>query len=72
MLLAAIVVIGLSALAAVAIVRRRDGVFVGTQPARATRGNSPVDEAERILAQRYAKGEITADEYNRMLAILRR
>jgi uncharacterized membrane protein len=72
MLLAAIAVIGLTALAAVAIAGRHDGVFASTQPARVTRSNSLVDEAERILAQRYAKGEITPDEYNRMLAILRR
>lgn len=38
-------------------------------PSRAT---SPFDEAERILAQRYAKAEITAEEYGRMLAIIRR
>jgi len=33
---------------------------------------SPLDEAERILATRYAKGEITPDEFSRMLSILRR
>jgi len=33
---------------------------------------SPLDEAERILARRYAKSEITAEEYSRMLSILRR
>ena len=33
---------------------------------------SPMDEAERILAGRYAKGEIDSDEYARMLTILRR
>jgi len=36
------------------------------------RPRSPLDEAERILARRYAKAEITAEEYGRMLAILRR
>jgi uncharacterized membrane protein len=35
------------------------------------RGTSPVDEAERLLARRYAKGQINADEYERMLVILR-
>lgn len=35
-------------------------------------GVSPLDEAERILAKRYARGRITADEYERMTAILRR
>lgn len=33
---------------------------------------SPFDEAERILARRYAQEQITAEEYGRMLAILRR
>lgn len=33
---------------------------------------SPLDEAQRILARRYARSEITAEEYGRMLAILRR
>lgn len=33
---------------------------------------SPLDEAERILAHRYARGQITSDEYDRMLTVLRR
>lgn len=33
---------------------------------------SPVDEAERIIAGRYASGRITAEEYSRMLQVLRR
>ncbi len=37
----------------------------------ATHVASPVDEAERIIARRYARGEITAEEYDRMLVILR-
>ena len=72
MLFAMIAVTGLTALAAVAIVGHRDGILVGHQPVHAARGTSPVDEAERILAHRYAKGEITAEEYDRMLVILRR
>ena len=72
MLFAMIAVTGLTALAAVAIVGHRDGAFAGSQPARATRATSPVDEAGRILAQRYAMGDITAEEYDRMLVILRR
>ena len=32
---------------------------------------SPLDEAERILTARYASGDITPDEYRRMLTILR-
>jgi uncharacterized membrane protein len=37
-----------------------------------SRPASPVDEAERVLSRRYARGAITADEYSRMIAILRR
>lgn len=33
---------------------------------------SPLDSAERILANRYARGLISPDEYERMTAILRR
>jgi uncharacterized membrane protein len=33
---------------------------------------SPLDYAERILASRYARNEISADEYGRMLVVLRR
>lgn len=32
---------------------------------------SPLDEAERILARRYARGEITFEEFERMMALLR-
>jgi len=32
---------------------------------------SPLEEAERILTARYASGDITPDEYRRMLSILR-
>lgn len=71
MLLATLAVIGLTVVAAVTIVSKRDGAFAGASHARIRTG-SPVDEAERILAHRYAKGEITAEEYDRMLAILRR
>ena len=70
MLLPMIAITGLTALAAVAIVGHRDGAFAGSHPAR-IRSSSPVHEAERILAQRYATGEITAEEYDRMLVILR-
>lgn len=34
--------------------------------------SSPLDEAQRILARRYARGQITYDEYLRMTALLRR
>jgi uncharacterized membrane protein len=71
MFLAMMLVLGVTAIAAVAIVGSRDASFAGPTPAR-VRATSPVDEAERILAQRYAHGEITPEEYDRMLVILRR
>ena len=72
MLLAMIAVTGLTAIAAVAIVSHRDGALAASHHSHAARGTSPVDEAERILAHRYSMGMITADEYDRMLVILRR
>jgi len=36
-----------------------------------THPRSPLDEAERILAARYARGEISPQEYQHMLVILR-
>lgn len=41
-------------------------------PVTTRRPVSPLDEAERIVAGRYARGEISAEEYQRMLVILRR
>jgi len=46
---------------------RSDVEFAGAARAAC----SPMDEAERILAARYARGEITPQEYQRMLVILR-
>jgi len=37
-----------------------------------SRPSSVIDEAERTLSRRYARGAVTADEYDRMMAILRR
>lgn len=71
MLLATVAVIGLTAIAAAGIVSHRDGVIAGARPTR-VHAASPIDEAERILSERYARGEIMADEYDRMLVILRR
>ena len=44
-----------------------------TQVAAAVPSNpsSPILEAERILAGRYAAGEITSESYERMLTIIR-
>jgi uncharacterized membrane protein len=71
MLLAMLAVFALTAVAAATIATRREGALAGPRRARAYAA-SPVQEAERILAHRYAKGEISAQEYDRMLSILRR
>jgi len=64
-----ILTLGLAlALAVVAFVRPR--ALVTSLPTRVP--SSPIDEAERILARRYVRHEITAEEYERMLAVLRR
>lgn len=39
---------------------------------RVAHNSSPLDEAERILSRRYARGEIDFEEYDRMRALLRR
>ena len=45
---------------------------VRMQPVGRTTPLSPLDEAERILASRYARGMITAEEYDRTIAVLHR
>jgi len=57
---------------AVVLVLTRHGGALATSTPLAAHPTSPLDEAERILARRYAQAEITAEEYSRMLAILRR
>ena len=69
---AMILLVGLTGLAAILIAGRQNGVFAGHAAHIPSHPTSPMDEAERILAARYAKGEITPDEYTRMLIILRR
>lgn len=56
---------------ALILVLSRHSALATASPA-AAHPTSPLDEAERILARRYAQAEITAEEYSRMLAILRR
>ena len=71
--LAIIALAGLTGVAAVLIMGGRIGTYAGHHStAIPSRPTSPMDEAERILAARYAKGEITPDEYSRMLSVLRR
>lgn len=48
------------------------GATVRTHPVGRTGPVSPLGEAERILLSRYARGMITAEEYDRMMAVLRR
>jgi uncharacterized membrane protein len=70
MLFAMLGIVALTAVAAIAIVSHRDALVA--HPTRTGHAVNALDEAERILAQRYAHGEITAEEYDRMLVILRR
>ena len=46
----------------------RDNRFAAAVPSDPS---SPVIDAERILARRYAAGEITSESYERMLTIIR-
>lgn len=61
----------LGATALIMVLTRHAGTYA-TVTSGPTHPASPLDEAERILARRYAQAEITAEEYSRMLAILRR
>ena len=66
----------LGVFAAIALILAFAWSIAHLQPSRATASArepiSPLDEAERILTARYARGTITAQEYERMLVILRR
>ncbi len=64
-------VIGALAFAALLAVGRGRG-RLAVAVSSLSRPDSPVDEAERVLSRRYARGAISADEYDRMMAILRR
>lgn len=69
-----ITVVGISALVAFAtlsLIFRANSTLATTAPVP-SRPSTPLDEAERILARRYATGEITAESYERMLVIVRR
>ena len=69
---AMILVAGVTGLIAMLLVGRQNGVFAGHAAHIPSHHTSPLDEAQRILRHRYAKGEITPEEYSRMLVILRR
>jgi uncharacterized membrane protein len=62
--------LGVLALAALGVVGKRRG-RLAVAVTTLSRPVSPVDEAERVLSRRYARGAISADEYDRMMAILR-
>ena len=72
MLIAMLSGIALTAVVACVIVGQRTDQLATVHHAPLVRSKSPIDEAERILAHRYAKGDVTAEEYDRMLSILRR
>jgi len=69
---AIILMAGVTGLASILILGNQTGAFAGHGAPIPTHPSSPLDEAERILAHRYAKGDITPEEYSRMLVILRR
>jgi len=71
--LAILALAALTGVAAILIVSGNAHAFSGNHLATTpSRPVSPLDEAERILGGRYARGEITHDEYSRMISILRR
>lgn len=63
--------LGVLLLAAAFVVGRERNRFAVAVSAL-SRPSSAVDEAERVLSRRYARGAVSADEYHRMMAILRR
>jgi len=68
-----VTVAALTSVAAVLIVSGQRAALSGHRMSPIpTHPTSPIDEAERILTTRYVRGEITPDEYSRMLALLRR
>jgi uncharacterized membrane protein len=60
--------IAIVAMALVAYASARSGK---TEYAEVARTDAALDEARRVLASRYARGEITFDEYERMCSLLR-
>lgn len=73
----AVMTMEMIAFAALGFVVVAVAVFVAARPvarsvAEAPRSSNPLDHAERILAARYARGIISAAEYERMLSVLRR
>jgi uncharacterized membrane protein len=52
------------------IVMASVGLSRSAQAARTPR--TPLEQAERILAARYARGQLSAQQYQRSVAVLRR
>ena len=69
---AIVLMAGVAGLASILIIGNQTGAFAGHGAPIPSQPTSPLDEAERIVAHRYARGDITPEEYTRMLAILRR
>jgi uncharacterized membrane protein len=68
-----VTVILIAAMAAAAVLFMARTARPSTSAGTIARSGVPtLDHAERILANRYARGQITVDEYGRMLAVLRR
>lgn len=58
------------ALVAMALVAYATSRSDRTEYTEAVRTDTAVDEARRVLASRYAKGDITFEEYERMCSLL--
>jgi len=69
---AIVLIAGVTGLASILIIGNQTGAFADHVAHIPNHPSSPLDEAERILSHRYAKGDITPEEYSRMLVILRR
>ena len=69
MMLTTYTTLGVLAFAALWVIGRERG-RLAVAVTTLSRPVSAVDEAERVLSRRYAKGAISADEYDRMMAIL--
>lgn len=63
--------LGVLALAVLLVVGRERG-RLAVAVTSLSRPASPVDEAERVLSRRYARGAISTSEYQRMMTILHR
>lgn len=63
-----IILVAATAIVVLAILLKGEPVVIAD---RIPVAHSPLEQAEQILAQRYAREEITAEQYERMLVLLR-